>query len=590
MQAETKKVIIANISGFYGDRLSAAKEMVEGGPVDYLTGDYLAELTMAILYKAQAKRPELGYARTFLRQMEGVMGTCLDRGIKVVVNAGGLNPSGLAAALKEVAKTLQIHPKIAYIEGDNLMPRLVQLQKKGVPLKHLEKNITLAQNGMPPLSANAYLGCWGIVAALKKGADIVVTGRVADASVVMGPAAYHFGWKKDNWDALAGVAVAGHIIECSGQAVGGNYSHFQEIPSFKNMGFPIAEIFEDGSSAITKHPNTGGLISVGTVTAQLLYEVNAPAYITPDVVAHIDTLNIQQQAKDRVHISGTKGSPATTTAKVTVNCMGGFQNSMTLHIAGLDIDEKVAIFKRSFLEAVGGEKTFDRLNFQYLKSHKIDPTHNEEAFAHLRINVADRDPKKAGKLFTSKLIEMALCTIPGFCMSQAPSPASPRIVHFPALIDKKHLVQTVDVEGEIIKIKEVMPKEAGKKVRKIKPKYMYSFEEQASVKTYLGRLYAARSGDKGGNANLGVWGKTPASYVFLKGFLTVKKLKELLPDTAPYKIVRYDYPNLLGLNFYLIGFLGEGVAATTKMDGQAKTLGEYLRAKIIEVPESLVGL
>ena len=244
------------MSGFYGDRLSAAKEMVEGGPIDYLTGDYLAELTMAILYKAQARRPELGYARTFLKQMEGIMDTCLDKGIKVVVNAGGLNPSGLAAALKEVAKTLQVHPKIAYVEGDNLMPRLSTLQKKGVKITHLEKDITLAKYGLPPVSANAYLGCWGIVEALKEGADIVVTGRVADASVVMGPAAYHFGWKRNSWDQLAGVAVAGHIIECSGQAVGGNYSHFEEVPTFKNMGFPIAEVFEDGSSVITKHPDT----------------------------------------------------------------------------------------------------------------------------------------------------------------------------------------------------------------------------------------------------------------------------------------------------------------------------------------------
>ena len=588
MQNEKNKVIIANMSGFYGDRLSAAKEMVEGGPIDFLTGDYLAELTMAILYKAQARRPELGYARTFLKQMEGIMGTCLDKGIKVVVNAGGLNPSGLAAALKEVAKTLQIHPKIAYVEGDNLMPRLADLQKKGVRINHLEKNITLSQYGLPPVSANAYLGCWGIVAALKDGADIVVTGRVADASIVMGPAAYHFGWKRNNWDELAGVAIAGHIIECSGQAVGGNYSNFEEVPTFKNMGFPIAEVFEDGSSIITKHPNTGGLISVGTVTAQLLYEVNAPAYITPDVVAHIDTLKIEQAAKDRVSITGTKGTPATTSAKVTVNCMGGFQNSMTLHIAGLDIDEKVAIFKQSFLEAVGGEKAFDKLQFQYLKSHKIDPTHNEEAFAHLKINVVDKDPKKAGKMFTGAIVEMALCMIPGFCMSQSPSPASPRIVNFPALIDKKHLLQRVDIDGNKIEVKEVIPKGKTLTIKKSKPKYKHTFNTKKTKKIFLGRLFAARSGDKGGNANLGIWGKTPASYVFLKEFLTVKKLKELLPDTAAFKIVRYDFPNLLGLNFYLVGFLGDGVAATTKMDGQAKTLGEYLRAKIIEVPAELI--
>lgn len=588
MKNQQDKVIIANMSGFYGDRFSAAMEMVKGGPIDFLTGDYLAELTMAILYKSQMKKPELGYAVTFLKQMEGVMGICLDKGIKVVVNAGGLNPAGLAKALKDVAKTLQLHPKIAYIEGDNLMPRIGDLQSQGVPFQHLDQDITLAQNGMPPVSANAYLGCWGIVAALNKGADIVVTGRVADASVVMGPAAYHFGWSKDNWDAMAGVAVAGHIIECSGQAVGGNYSYFKEVPSFKNMGFPIAEIANDGSSIITKHPGTGGLISVGTVTAQLLYEVNAPAYITPDVVAHIDTAKLEQVGKDRVSVSGVKGTPATNSAKVTINCMGGFKNVMSFLIAGLDIEEKAKIFKEQFLDSVGGKDAFDHLDIQFYKTQNIDPAINEEAFGRMRFSVIDKNPKKAGKLFTSKLVEMALCSIPGFCFDSQLGPAKPRIVHFPALIDKKHLQQEIDVDGEKITLSEVTYNGEPITLNKPAPNYNFSFDSQETVKTYLGNLFAARSGDKGGNANLGIWGKTSKTYTFLKQFLTIEKLKELMPETRPYKIIRYDYPNLLGLNFYILGFLEEGVAASTKMDGQAKSLGEYLRAKVVEVPKSLL--
>ena len=589
MPNQKDKVIIANMSGFYGDRFSAAKEMVEGGPIDYLTGDYLAELTMAILYKAQMKRPEAGYAVTFLKQMEGVMGICLDKGIKVVVNAGGLNPAGLAKALKDMAKTLQIHPKIAYIEGDNLMPRIADLQKQGVPFQHLDKNIPLAASKMMPVSANAYLGCWGIVEALKKGADIVVTGRVADASVVMGPAAYHFGWEKDNWDAMAGVAVAGHIIECSGQATGGNYSYFEEVPSYQKVGFPIAEVFNDGSSIITKHPNTGGLVSVGTVTAQLLYEVNAPAYITPDVVAHIDTAKLAQVGKDKVRISGTKGTPATNTAKVTINCMGGFKNVLSFLIAGLDIEKKAQIFKEQFLASVGGEKAFDHLDIQFFKTHNLNPEINEEAFGRIRVSVIDKNPKKAGKFFTSKLVELALCSVPGFCFESQLTPASPRIVHFPALVDKKHLQQEIDVDGEKMTISEIMyngePVELKKEVAPSK----FSFKNEPTKKVYLGSLFAARSGDKGGNANLGIWGKTPETYAFLKEFLTVEKLKELMPEARPYEVIRYDFPNLLGFNFYLLGFLQEGVAASTKVDGQAKSLGEYLRAKVIEVPERLLG-
>ncbi len=589
MQNKQEKVIIANMSGFYGDRFTAAREMIEGGPIDFLTGDYLAELTMAILYKAQSKRPELGYAVTFLKQMEDVMGLCLDKGIKVVVNAGGLNPAGLAKALKDVAKTLQLNPKIGYIEGDNLMPRLADLQNQGVPFQHLDKDLTLAKSGMPPVSANAYLGCWGIVEALNKGADIVVTGRVADASVVMGPAAYHFGWSKDNWDAMAGVAVAGHIIECSGQAVGGNYSYFKEVPSYINVGFPIAEVANDGSCVITKHPGTGGLISVGTVTSQLLYEVNAPAYITPDVVAHIDTAELKQVGKDRVSVSGTKGTPATNTAKVTINCMGGFKNTLSFLIAGLDIEEKAKILKNQFLESVGGEKAFDKLDIQFFKTQNLDPEVNEEAFGKIRFSVIDRNPKKAGRLFTSKLVELALCSVPGFCFDSQLGPAKPRIVHFPALIDKKHLQQQVDVDGEKMTIEEVTYNGAPITLDKTVPNYNFSFDNSETEKTFLGTLFAARSGDKGGNANLGVWGKTPETYTFLKAFLTVEKLKELMPEARPYEIIRYDYPNLLGLNFYLLGFLEEGVAASTKVDAQAKSLGEYLRAKVIEVPKNLLS-
>ncbi len=585
---QKEKVIIANISGFYGDRLSAAREMIEGGPVDFLTGDYLAELTMVILYKAKVKRPESGYAFTFLKQMEGIMGACLDKNIKVVVNAGGLNPAGLAKALKQVASTLKLHPKIAYIEGDNLMPRLSDLQNEGAAFKHLDKNLTLAESGMSAVSANAYLGCWGIVEALNKGANIVVTGRVADTSVVMGPAAYHFGWSKTDWDALAGAATTGHIIECSGQAVGGNYSFHKEVPSFKNVGFPIAEMFADGSSIITKHPNTGGIVSTGTITAQLMYEINAPAYITPDVVAHFDTIKLEQIEKDRVKVSNIKGSPATNSAKVTVNCHGGFQNKMTFYIAGLDIEEKVDIFKQIILDRYGNRQVFEELKFQFFPTHKDNPMSNEEAFAQLQVSVVDANPKKAGKLFTSKLVETALCGPAGICWQHTPEPARPRIVHFPTLIDKKFLKQYIHIDDEMITIDEIANNETQSNTVFEIPQHNFSFENEAMVSEYLGRLFAARSGDKGGNANLGVWGKTPQSYAFLKEYLTVENLKKLLPDAAPFEIIRYEFPNLFGLNFYLIGFLGEGVAATTKLDGQAKALGEYLRAKKIKLPKKLL--
>jgi len=578
------------MSGFYGDRFNAAKEMIEGGPIDFLTGDFLAELTMAILHKSQLKKAEYGYAVTFLKQMKDILAPCLDKKIKVVVNAGGLNPKSLAKSLKDLASEAGVRPRIAYITGDNLMPNLETLQKKGASLKHLDTGQSLSSLNKLPVTANAYMGCWGIVKALENNADIVVTGRVADTSVVMGPAAYYFNWSYDNWDALAGAATAGHIIECSGQASGGNYSFIEEVGSYHNLGFPIAEISSDGSSVITKHPNTGGIINIGTVTAQLLYEISEPAYVTPDVIAHFDSVQLTQKAKNRVALSTVKGSPATDTSKVTINCMDGFQNDMTIYIAGLDIEKKVDIFKDQFLHSIGGADVFDEISFDFFPTHKDNPKSNEEALATLRISVKDADPTKAGKLFTSKLIELALCSVPGFCISTAPKSARPRIVHFPALIEKKFIKQFVHLDDEIYEIKEIYgyenkPIEAEQQLLKEENSTSTSYSE-----IYLGELFAARSGDKGGNANLGVYGKTAQSYAFLHNYLTIEELKKLLPDTSKFDIVRYEFPNLHGLNFYIKGFLGEGVAANNKIDGQAKTLGEYLRAKKIMAPVQLLSV
>ena len=373
-QRRTDKVIIANCSGFFGDRLSAAKEMVTGGPIDFLTGDYLAELTMAILFRSKMKDPNGGYVPTFLRQMEQVMGECMDRKIRIVSNAGGLNPKGLAAELQKIADTLGLKPRIAYIEGDDLMPRLAELQAAGEPFTHLDKGIPLTASKAVTISANAYLGCWGIVKALAEGADIVVGGRIADASVVVGPAAFWFGWKQDDWDRIAGASTAGHIIECGAQATGGNFSFIREVPDFRRVGFPLAEIHDDGSFVITKHPGTGGLVSVDTVKAQLLYEISEPRYLTPDAVARFDTIGIFQEGPDRVGVSGVRGEPPTPTAKVCINTMAGYRNSMTVILTGLDIEDKARILEEALFDAIGGRDQFQVCEVQLIRSDKEEPS------------------------------------------------------------------------------------------------------------------------------------------------------------------------------------------------------------------------
>ena len=306
---------IANCSGFYGDRLSAAREMVDGGPIDVLTGDWLAELTMLILWKGLQRDPGRGWAHTFLTQMEDVLGTCADRGIKVVTNAGGLNPAALADQVRLLADRLGLSVSVAHVEGDDLLPRLDRLRADGHDLAHLDTGAPLASAHGTVVSANAYLGAWPIVEALGAGADVVVCPRVTDASLVVGPAAWHHGWTTTDWDALAGAVVAGHVIECGPQATGGNYAFFTEVPGMEHPGFPLAEVAADGSSVITKHPGTGGEVSVGTVTAQLLYEIGGHHYPNTDVVARFETIEVTEVGRDRVRLSGTKGLPAPATSR-----------------------------------------------------------------------------------------------------------------------------------------------------------------------------------------------------------------------------------------------------------------------------------
>ena len=581
------KLIIANCSGFLGDRITAAKEMVQGGPIDFLTGDYLAELTMAILFRKVIKDPSGGYASTFLRQMEEVMGECLDKNIRVVTNAGGLNPKSLAEKLEEMAATLGVNPKIAYVEGDNLMNRLDELQEKGESFTHLDKGISLKEGNVQAISANAYLGGWGIAAALEKGADIVVAGRVTDASVVVGPAAWKFGWNKTDWDQLAGAVTAGHIIECGGQATGGNYSFFEEVPSYINVGFPIAEMHADGSFVITKHPNTGGLVSVGTVTAQLMYEIREPSYLNPDVTARFDTIQISQEGPDRVEIKDVKGAPPPPTTKVCINTMGPYRNSMTFVVTGLDIEKKAGIIKDALFTSLGGKEQFDRVDVQLIRTDKEDPDDNNEAMANLRVTVMDPDPNKVGRAFSSKAVELALASIPGFTMTSPPGNGAPSIVHWPAYVNNQHIPQTVVVGEETITVDSVIP-DGPAPTPDGEPPAFPDVPGGPTVKAPLGRLFATRSGDKGGNANLGIWAKTPEAFAFLRNFLTVDRLKELLKDMKEFEIERYEMPNLLALNFYIKGVLGDGVAASVRSDPQAKTLGEYLRAKIADIPESLL--
>jgi hypothetical protein len=578
---------IANCSGFYGDRLSAAREMVEGGPIDVLTGDYLAELTMMILFRDRMKQPSAGYARTFLRQMEDVLGACIDKGIKVVTDAGGLNPAGLAAELEQMVSRLGIRARIAYIEGDDLLARLPELQARGVELRHLDRGLPLSELKAQVVTANAYLGAWGIVEALQRAADVVICPRVTDAALALGPAAWKFGWTRDDWDRLAAGVVAGHIIECGAQCTGGNYSFFHEVPDIERIGFPIAEMRRDGSFVITKHPGTGGLVSVGTVTAQLLYEIQGPRYLNPDVVARFDSIRLEQEGPDRVRVSGVKGEPPPATTKVCINYLGGYRNSMTFVLTGLDIDGKARIAEETLWKLVGGRDRFAETSVRLTRSDREDPQSNEEAFAYLQITVKDPDATRVGRAFSNRAVEMALANYPGFFVTTPPTDASPYGAYWPALVPAQLIEQRVVLGGETT----VLPPPPAPRTSggtaigavEIPPP-----PGGPTERLPLGTICGARSGDKGGNANVGIWVRSPEAYAWLDRYLTVEKFRDLVPEAASLKVERYPLPNLLAINFVANGLLGEGVAASTRADPQAKSFGEYLRAKVVDVPRRLV--
>ena len=580
---------IGNCSGYYGDKLSAAKDMVEGGPLDVLTGDYLAELTMTILFNQKMQRGEdKGYVGTFLKQVKAVAETCKEKNIKIVTNAGGLNPSSMANEIEKILEELGISLKVAYITGDDLMPRMDALIKEGEPFSNIDKQIPIEDSGCQTLTANAYLGAWGIKEALDAGADIVVCPRVTDAAVVIGPAAWKFNWNRDDYDALAGALAAGHIIECGCQATGGNYSFFKEVPSFDNVGYPIAEIKADGSFYITKHPNTGGLVSTGTVTAQLLYEISSPAYLNPDVIAHFDTLKIKQESKDRVYVSGCRGSSPTQFHKVCINLAGGYRNGMEFILTGLDIEEKAKIITDAFFNSVGGKDQFDEVSILLDRTDKEDPGSNEEAMASLRVSVKSKNADLVGKMFSAKMIELALANYPGFFTGGGVRSGGPVLVYWPALVDSKHISETVHFNGKETKILPTNQLGLEEIYYQKQPIDIQPAPSDPSIKMPLGELFGARSGDKGGCANIGVWAKTENAFSFLNECLTVHKIKELMPDLAEFQIDRYELPNILSLNFYIHGILEDGVSSNTRKDGQAKSLGEYLRAKYIEIPKSLI--
>jgi hypothetical protein len=569
---------IGNASGFYGDRFAAMREMLEGGDLDVLTGDYLAELTMLILGRDRLRDPGLGYARTFLRQLDDCLSLAMDRKVTIVANAGGLNPAGLAAAVRELAAKSGLDPKIGYVTGDDLLPRVADL------------NLGAAADGATPLgapasgqlvAANAYLGGWGIAECLRAGADVVITGRVTDASLTVGPAAAHFGWSPGDYDALAGATAAGHVLECGTQATGGNYSFFTEIADLSRPGFPIAEIYPDGSSVITKHPGTGGAVTTGTVTAQLLYEIQGPRYPGPDVTLRLDTIRLTQDGPDRVRIDGTRGEPPPPELKAGLNSMGGYRNQMEFVLTGLDIEAKARLVRDQLAGVIP-----DDAQWTLARTDHQDAAAEEEASAVLRCVVRDASERRIGRAFSSAAVELALASYPGFHVTAPPGDAQPYGVFTAAYVARDQVrPMAVLPDGSTVLVKDPP---STKELAPVDQPAITARQWGPTRRVPLGAVAGARSGDKGGDANVGVWVRTERAWPWLASTLTTGLVRELLPEAAGQTIHRYLLPNLNAVNFVIEGLLGEGVAAAARFDPQAKGLGEWLRARYVDVPEELL--
>ncbi|MDX2522637.1 DUF1446 domain-containing protein [Streptomyces europaeiscabiei] len=586
----TAPLRIGNASGFYGDRFDAMREMLTGGELDVLTGDYLAELTMLILGRDRLKDPTAGYARTFLRQLEECLGLARERGVRIVANAGGLNPAGLADAVRELAGRLGIPVRVAHVEGDDL---------------------TALHPGS--LAAHAYLGGFGIAACLREGADIVVTGRVTDAALVTGPAAAHFGWGPGEYDRLAGAVVAGHVLECGAQATGGNYAFFHEIHKVREIhkvhkvheareahesdpaaglrrpGFPLAELHADGTAVITKHPGTGGLVDIGTVTAQLLYETGGARYAGPDVTARLDTVRLTQDGPDRVRIEGVRGEAPPPTLKVGLNRLGGFRNEVTFVLTGLEIERKAALVRDQLETALAAAKSRPaHLDWELARTDHPDARTEETASALLRLVVRDPDQNAVGRALSGAAVELALASYPGFHVLAPPGKGAPYGVFEAAYVDQDTAPHTAVLhDGRRLPV----PPAADTLV--LRPADEPPLPDPLpdglpSRRAPLGLVAGARSGDKGGNANIGLWARTDDAWRWLAHTLTTDRLRELLPETADLPVARHVLPDLRALNFEITGILGEGVASQARFDPQAKALGEWLRSRHLDIPESLL--
>jgi len=595
--AARRPLRLGNFSGYLGDRFTALTEVLDGDPVDVLVADYLAEITLASLAAVHARDGRKGYVDSFVAQIRPHLARIAERGLKVVANAGGFHPAALAAHLRGLVADAGLDLQVAHVEGDNLLARLPAIRAAGQPLTHLDTGEPLAAwgvtparpEGAQPIAANAYLGGWGIAAALREGADIVVCGRVTDASLTVGACAWWHGWAMDDWPALAGAVVAGHIIECGPHATGGNFSGWGTVPGLRKPGFPIAEVAADGSAVITKHAGHGGMVTVDTVTAQLVYEIQGPVYLNPDVTTDLSTVQLRQVGPDRVAVTGASGSPPPPTTKLALFADIGFQLVNMVFVAGRDVDAKISLVTEQLRDWAGAAKVDELEVTRYGRPDTGPGATQADATVAVRIMATAQEPGPL-KALAVGLNAMYLSSIPGYHLDTGARRVSdpwPRTEYWPAVLP----VDVIQHEAVLADGRRVaVPHPPSAPLRPQPP----STEPAAAApagpfrRVPLGALAHARCGDKGGNSNVGLWVKDARAWPWLASTLSTEAMHTLLPETRALGVLRHELPELHAVHFVLKGLLGRGGSSNLRADQAGKAVGEAVLAKEVDVPVALL--
>ncbi len=588
-----EKVIIANCGGFWGDDPGAARRQVEGGEVHYLVVDYLAEVTMAILQKQRQRRPELGYAGDFVRQLRDVLPACVERGIKVISNAGGVNPLACRAAVEQLAEELGLggRLRIAVVLGDDIYDRVDEIVAGGESLAHMETGAPIGTVREQLLSANVYLGAAPVARALSLGADIVIAGRVTDTSVTLAPLIHEFGWAADDWDRLAAGIVAGHIIECGAQCTGGNFTDWAKVPSFSAIGYPLVEVAADGSFVVTKHPGSGGLVSVHTVSEQLVYEMGAPEYLSPDCTARFDSIRLSADGPDRVRVEGVRGGPPPERYKVSASFSQGYRAFGRLLISGPQARAKAELVAEQVWASAGGEDRFQACLTQMVGLDSCHPSLGDGEPGEILLQLAVRDGlrERIERDFAPQVVPKVLATVPGitYLADQGRPRASEVVGYWPALIGRDAVPVEVELDGHREQVAQEIGASAGAAflAEAVPPAPWEASGRDCEVE--LGRLCLARSGDKGDTANVGVIARSPEVYHWMVENLTVVRVRERFAGICHGEVERFEVPNLLALNFLLHHSLGGGGTLSLLIDAQGKTYAQYLLAMTVVVDEAL---